>query len=241
VAAPASTLSSHYAMTSPPRPDLAPIRVLIVDDHPMVREGLRSMLVPAGCVVAGEAATGEHALRAVVALGPDVVLLDLELPDLDGLAVLERLKALAPGVSVLVITMHDDPALVRRAIVSGASGYVLKGVGRRELLSALEAVRYGGSVFDPSLLRATLSDTASESREATVSRPAQTTTAVALTSVEQELLRLVAQGLTNREIAERLRWSVGTVKKYLQRTLEKLDVSDRTQAAVEAVKRGLLS
>jgi DNA-binding NarL/FixJ family response regulator len=230
VAAPASTLSSHYAMASPPRPDLAPIRVLIVDDHPMVREGLRSMLEPAGCVVAGEAATGEHALRAVVALGPDVVLLDLELPDLDGLAVLERLKALAPGVSVLVITMHDDPALVRRAIVSGASGYVLKGVGRRELLSALEAVRYGGSVFDPSLLR-----------EAAVSRPAQTTTAVALTSVEQELLRLVAQGLTNREIAERLRWSVGTVKKYLQRTLEKLDVSDRTQAAVEAVKRGLLS
>jgi DNA-binding NarL/FixJ family response regulator len=228
-------------MASPPRPDLAPIRVLIVDDHPMVREGLRSMLEPAGCVVVGEAATGEHALQAVVALGPDVVLLDLELPDLDGLAVLERLKALAPGVAVLVITMHDDPALVRRAIVSGASGYVLKGVGRRELLSALEAVRYGGSVFDPSLLRATLSDTASEAREAAVSRPAQTATAVALTSVEQELLRLVAQGLTNREIGERLRWSVGTVKKYLQRTLEKLDVSDRTQAAVEAVKRGLLS
>jgi DNA-binding NarL/FixJ family response regulator len=228
-------------MASPPRRNPAPLRVLIVDDHPMVRDGLRSMLESAGFVVVGEAGTGEHALRAVPALGPDVVLLDLELPDLDGLAVLKRLKALEPAVSVLVITMHDDPALVRGAVVGGASGYVLKGAGRRELLSALEAVRHGGSVFDPSLLRATLSDTGSASTEASVARTAEATTTEALTSVEREMLRLVAQGLTNREIAERLRCSVGTVKKYLQRTLEKLGASDRTQAAVEAVKRGFLS
>jgi RNA polymerase sigma factor (sigma-70 family) len=102
-------------------------------------------------------------------------------------------------------------------------------------------VRHGGSVFDPSLLRATLSDTGSASTEASVARTAEATTTEALTSVEREMLRLVAQGLTNREIAERLRCSVGTVKKYLQRTLEKLGASDRTQAAVEAVKRGFLS
>lgn len=216
-------------MASLPRPDPAPLRVLIVDDHPMVREGLRSMLEPAGVEVVGEAGSGEDALRAAAALAPDVVLLDLELPDLDGLAVLPRLRALERPAAVLVITMHDDPALVRRAVEGGASGYVLKGVGRRELLSALEAVRHGGSVFDPALLRATLSETAP------VTRPA------ALTSVEQEMLRLVAQGLTNREIGKRLHWSVGTVKKYLQRTLEKLGAADRTQAAVEAVKRGLLS
>ena len=213
-------------MASLPRPDPAPMRVLIVDDHPMVREGVRSMLEPAGVQIAGEAGTGEDALRMAAALEPDVVLLDLELPDLDGLAVLRRLKAFERPMAVLVVTMHDDPALVRRAVEGGAAGYVLKGVGRGELLSALEAVRHGGSVFDPSLLRATLSEPK---------------TGEALTSAEQEMLRLVAQGLTNREIGKRLHWSVGTVKKYLQRTLDKLGASDRTQAAVEAVKRGLLS
>jgi len=213
-------------MASLPRPDPAPMRVLIVDDHPMVREGVRSMLEPAGVQIAGEAGTGEDALRMAAALEPDVVLLDLELPDLDGLAVLRRLKTFERPIAVLVVTMHDDPALVRRAVEGGAAGYVLKGVGRGELLSALEAVRHGGSVFDPSLLRATLSEPKADE---------------ALTSVEQDILRLVAQGLTNREIGKRLHWSVGTVKKYLQRTLEKLGASDRTQAAVEAVKRGLLS
>jgi len=206
-------------MASLPRPDPAPMRVLIV-------EGVRSMLEPAGVQIAGEAGTGEDALRMAAALEPDVVLLDLELPDLDGLAVLRRLKAFERPIAVLVVTMHDDPALVRRAVEGGAAGYVLKGVGRGELLSALEAVRHGGSVFDPSLLRATLCEPKADE---------------ALTSVEQEMLRLVAQGLTNREIGKRLHWSVGTVKKYLQRTLEKLGASDRTQAAVEAVKRGLLS
>ena len=189
------------------------------------------MLEPAGVAVVGEAGTGEDALRIASALAPDVVLLDLELPDLDGLAVLQRLKALERATAVLVITMHDNPVLVRRAVEAGASGYVLKGIGRRELLAALEAVRHGESVIDPALLRATLSDPRP-------GPPAERTES--LTSVEQEMLRLVAQGLTNREIGERLRWSVGTVKKYLQRTLEKLGASDRTQAAVEAVKRGLL-
>ena len=221
-----STLSSQSAMASLRHPDSAPIRVLIVDDHPIVREGLRSMLEPAGVDVVGEAGTGEDALRIAAALRPEIVLLDLELPDLDGLAVLQQLKAAERRTAVLVITMHDDPALVRRAVEGGASGYVLKGVGRGELLSALEVVRHGGSVFDPSLLRASLSE----------SRAAE-----ALTSIEQDMLRLVATGLTNREIAQRLHWSVGTVKKYLQRTLEKLGAADRTQAAVEAVKRGLLS
>jgi DNA-binding NarL/FixJ family response regulator len=223
-------------MASLSRPERAAIRVLIVDDHPMVREGLRSMLEPAGVAVVGEAGTGEDALRAAAACDPEVVLLDLELPDLDGLAVLQRLRARASDAAVLVITMHDDPALMRRAVEAGASGYVLKGVGRRELLAALEAVRQGESVLDPSLLRATLSDP----RPAAPPDP-HAQAVEPLTSVEQEMLRLVAEGLTNREIGQRLRWSVGTVKKYLQRTLEKLGASDRTQAAVEAVKRGLLS
>jgi DNA-binding NarL/FixJ family response regulator len=212
-----------------------PTRVLLVDDHPMVREGLRGMLDGADVEVVGEAGTGEEALRAAAAHAPDVILLDLELPDLDGLTVLRRLKSIEKRAAVLVVTMHDDPALVRQAVEYGASGYVLKGIGRRELLASLEAVRHGESVLDPSLLRATLDGTG-EPRP-----PSQGARDNPLTSVEQEMLRLVAQGLTNREIGARLRWSVGTVKKYLQRTLEKLGASDRTQAAVEAIRRGLLS
>ena len=216
------------------RPD--PARVLIVDDHPMVREGLRGMLEAAGVEVVGEAGTGEEALRAAARYAPDVVLLDVELPDLDGLAVLRRLKAIERRMAVLVVTMHDDPRLVRRAVESGASGYVLKGIGRGELLASLEAVRHGESVLDPALLRAALSDAPPESRPEARGKSGEP-----LTSVEQEMLRLVAQGMTNREIGARLRWSVGTVKKYLQRALEKLGASDRTQAAVEAIRRGLLS
>src|SRR5262245_15971151 len=234
-AARTSTHSFPCAMASSLRhPD--PARVLIVDDHPMVREGLRGMLDGAEVEVVGEAGTGEDALRAAAAHSPDVILLDLELPDLDGLTVLRRLKAIEKRAAVLVVTMHDDPALVRQAVENGASGYVLKGIGRRERLASLGAVRHGESVLDPALLRATLAESAGEPRPAS---PGERDNP--LSSVEQEMLRLVAQGLTNREIGARLRWSVGTVKKYLQRALEKLGAADRTQAAVEAIRRGLLS
>jgi DNA-binding NarL/FixJ family response regulator len=130
---------------------------------------------------------------------------------------------------VLVVTMHDNPALVRRAVRAGAAGYVLKGIGRAELLASVRAVRNGGSVLDPGLLRAVVDVDGAPAR-----------TAAPLSLVELDLLRLVADGLTNREIGHRLRWSQATVKKYVQRILEKLDVSDRTRAAVEGVRRGLL-
>jgi len=212
-----------------------PIRVLVVDDHPMVREGLRSMLTADGVEVVGEAASGADALRDVRERSPDVVLLDLELPDLDGVTVLARLKESAPRIPVLVVSMHDETELVRRAIDAGAAGYILKGAGRRELLASVRAVRDGGSVLDPALLRGVTG--LGEREPLSVARgPA----GEAPSPVERELLRLIAQGLTNREIAARLRWSPATVKKYVQRILEKLGVSDRTQAAVEALRRGWL-
>ena len=213
-----------------PEPEPA-IRLLVVDDHPMVREGLRSMLSGAEIEIVGEAATGSAAVRAAADLSPEVVLLDLELPDMDGLAVLRQLKEMAPLLPVLVVTMHDNPALVRRAVRAGAAGYVLKGVGRAELRASVRAVRDGESVLDSGLLRAVV-----DADEA----PARADAGPPLSRVELDLLRLVADGLTNREIGQRLRWSQGTVKKYVQRVLEKLDVSDRTQAAVEGVRRGFL-
>jgi DNA-binding NarL/FixJ family response regulator len=213
-------------MDTPPD---APLRVLLVDDHPMVRAGLRSMLSGDEVEVVGEAGSGAEAVERAVALSPELVLLDVELPDLDGVETLTRLKARAPRVAVLMVSMHDDPSMVRRAVEAGAAGYVLKGIGRRELLAAVRSVRNGGSVLDPSLLRA-LANPA----------PAESIPVDALTRVELDTLALLAAGLTNREIAERMRWSVGTVKKYVQRILEKLNVSDRTQAAVVAVRQGLL-
>jgi DNA-binding NarL/FixJ family response regulator len=179
--------------------------------------------------IVGEASTGGEAVRVAADLSPEVVLLDLELPDMDGLTVLRQLKEIAPALPVLVVTMHDDPALVRRAVRTGAAGYVLKGIGRAELLASVRAVRNGESVLDPGLLRAVVDGDVAPAR-----------TAPPLSRVELDLLRLVADGLTNREIGQRLRWSQATVKKYVQRILEKLDVSDRTRAAVEGVRRGLL-
>lgn len=212
-----------------------PIRVLVVDDHPMVRAGLRSMLSDDGVEVVGEAARGGDALGRLRELGPDVVLLDLTLPDLDGIAVLIQLKEAAPQVPVLVVTMHQEPDLVRRAIEAGAAGYVLKGVSRSELLASVRTVWQGGSVVDPALLRLVLGAWNPAVTPCGARAPSED-----LSPLERDLLRLIAEGLTNREIAPRLRWSRATVKRYVQQVLEKLGVSDRTQAAVEAVRRGLL-
>ena len=211
-----------------------PIRVLVVDDHPMVREGLRSMLSGEDIDVVAEAASGAEAIDRAAEPGQEVVLLDLELPDMEGLAVIRRIKEVAPELRVLVVTMHQDPDLVRRAVQAGAAGYLLKGIGRGELLASVRAVANGESVFDPGLVRAAFED--STSRDA--HRDAEP--ARRLSRIELDLLRLMAAGLTNRQIGQHLRWSHATVKKYVQRVLEKLDVSDRTQAAVEAIRRGLL-
>ena len=208
-------------------------RVLIVDDHPMVREGLRSMLDGSEIEIVTEVGTAAAAVEATERDRPDVVLLDIELADGDGLSVLAEIKARMPGTRVLIVTMHDESRLVRQAIKAGAAGYVLKGVSRRELLAAIRAVRAGESVLDPGLLRGLVTAVPVEPRPGP--RPADQ-----LTAVDCDVLRLVAQGLTNREIADRRGWSVATAKKYVQRILGKLGVSDRTQAAVEAMRIRLL-
>jgi DNA-binding NarL/FixJ family response regulator len=181
------------------------LRLLIVDDHPVVREGLRSMLAGTAIDVVGEAGTAAEAIRLGAEAAPDVVL--------------------------LVLTMHDDPALVRGAVQAGAAGYVLKGVSRQELLAAVDAVHHGEAVLDPLLLRTLASATPASAARG----PAP------LTPVEHDVLQLIAAGLTNRQIASRMRWSVATAKKYVRRVLVKLEVSDRTQAAVVALRRGFLA
>jgi DNA-binding NarL/FixJ family response regulator len=180
--------------------------------------------------VVGDAGSSAEALQRCSELSPDVILLDLELPDRDGVRTLADLKRIAPRVAVLLVTMHDDPGLVRAAVSAGADGYVLKGIGRQELLDAVRAVRSGRTVFDPGLLRA-----AGVPGHGDRSAPE-----MELSAVERDVVEQIARGLTNRQIADRMRWSIATAKKYVQRVLAKLGVTDRTQAAVAALRRGLL-
>lgn len=211
-------------------------RVFVIDDHPVVREGFRNMLTDEDIEIVGEAATGAEAIVRITTVGLDLILLDLKLPDIDGVALLRRLKEVVPATPVLVISMHDDPPLVRRAVEAGAAGYALKGIGRRELVGAIHAVCDGEAVLDPGLLRAIVGGSSGVS-----SVNAEDTGRTPLTQVEVDLLRLMAEGMTNAQISERMRWSLATTKRYVQSVLEKLDVSDRTQAAVTAVRLGLLA
>jgi len=210
--------------------------VFVIDDHPVVREGFRNMLTDEDIEIVGEAATGAEAIVRITTVGVDLILLDLKLPDIDGVALLRRLKEVVPATPVLVISMHDDPPLVRRAVEAGAAGYALKGIGRRELVGAIHAVCDGEAVLDPGLLRAIVGGSSGVS-----SVNAEDTGRTPLTQVEVDLLRLMAEGMTNAQISERMRWSLATTKRYVQSVLEKLDASDRTQAAVTAVRLGLLA
>lgn len=210
------------------------IRVVIADDHPVVREGLRSLLLTAADVeVVGEAGTGAEAVAQAQALRPEVMLLDIRMPDGNGLAVLGQIKAASPGTSVIMVTMHDNPDYISRAIAAGAAGYVLKEADRQDFLTAIRTV-LKPSAATPVLL----------SKAQRVAFDAARTSvhpeAVALSPVERELLLLLADGLSNREISTRLRCSLGTVKNYLQNLFNTLQVSDRTRAVVEAIRLGLI-
>ena len=209
------------------------IRVLIADDHPVVRDGLRAMLHEEGIRVVGEVSNGRQAVDRLAALRPDVILMDIHMPDMDGLAATRLIKHDAPAVSVIVVTSFESKNYLRDAIAAGAAGYLLKGMSRSLLLESIRIVRDGGSMFDPKML----SDLLREVAEGGSDVPAEALDA--LSDRERETLMLVAQGLTNREIADRLGYSVGTIKNVVQQVIEKLGVSDRTQAAVLGVRAGL--
>lgn len=212
------------------------IRVLIADDHAMVRDGLRSILSSAEDVeIVGEAGTGGEVLEAVQALAPDLVLMDIRMPDMDGLAATEAIKQCSPHTSVIIVTSYESKEYLRRAIEAGAAGYLLKGTSREGLITTIRAVRSGGSMIDARLLGELLHDMGLEGKfEHGAGDPLQS-----LSPRERQVLGLLVEGLTNKEIAQQMHYSVGTVKNVVQRVIEKLGVSDRTQAAVCAVRSGL--
>ena len=211
------------------------IRVVIADDHPVVREGLRSLILTAADMeVVGEAGTGAEAVAQAQALQPEVMLLDIRMPDGNGLAVLNQIKAASPDTSVIMVTMHDNPDYISRAIAAGAAGYVLKAANRQDFLTAIRTVLNPSAAPTPVLLSRTQRVAFNAAR--TTASPG----AVVLSPVEHELLLLLADGLSNKEISARLRCSLGTVKNYLHNLFGTLQVSDRTRAVVEAIRLGLI-
>ena len=209
------------------------VRLLIADDHPVFRSGLRTMLeVEDGLEVVGEAATGAAAVELCRAVRPDLVLMDLNMPDLDGVSATRQILRDSPGVRVLVLTMFDDDS-VFAAMRAGAHGYVLKGAGHDEVHHAVHVVAAGGAMFGPAVAQRVLEFFSRP-------RPAGVTVAFPqLTDREHEILDMLAQGHANQTIATRLFLSQKTVRNHVSNIFAKLAVADRAQAIVRAREAGL--
>jgi DNA-binding NarL/FixJ family response regulator len=213
------------------------IRVLICDDQTVVREGLAAILSTEPEIeVVGLASQGQEALQLVPEARPQVVLMDLQMPIMNGVQATQQMRLLHPGVHVLVLTTYAEDEWVFDAIRAGASGYLLKDTRRDDLIAAIKGTAAGQSFLDPAVA-GTVMQQAGASRQAPVPHEAP---GEALTEREMDVLGLLAQGLSNPEIAQRLHLAPGTVRNYVSAILQKLGVSDRTQAAVVALKRGLV-
>ncbi|MGI5184647.1 response regulator [Dactylosporangium sp. CA-152071] len=210
------------------------VRVLIVDDHAQFRAGLRALLATTGEVeVCGEAASGEEALTALARAQPDVVLLDLAMPGMGGIAATQRILEASPHVRVLVLSMADDDDSVFAALRAGARGYVLKGARRLEIIRAVKVVADGEAIFGPAIATRLMGYFAN------VDRDPPTPAIPGLTAREHEILAFVAQHLTNPQIAQRLGLSQKTVRNHVSNIFAKLQVADRAQAIDLAREAGL--
>jgi DNA-binding NarL/FixJ family response regulator len=208
------------------------IKVLIADDHEVVRSGLKTLLANTDIEVMGEVATGETAVKFALDKNPDVVLMDVRMPEGDGLTALGRIKLDKPDMPILMLSTFDNPTYIARAVALGASGYLLKGCTREQLIKAIQTAASGESAWTRDELRRVTGALATPRLAADVEVP--------LTQRESEVLRQLAYGLTNKEIAAALHISYETVKEHVQHILRKIGVSDRTQAAVWAVRKQLV-
>lgn len=213
------------------------IRVLLADDHAVLRSGLRLLLSgQPDMEVVGEAADGEEAIAKTRELKPDVLLLDITMPGVSGLEVLERIKKEEPDVKVVVLTMHDDESYVERIMMAGGSGYVLKKAADTELLQAIRAVQQGGIYLHPTMTRALVS----QLRRKAAAQEKQSRSASKLSERELEVLKLVAQGYTNKEIADMIFLSVKTVETHKAHIMDKLELRSRAELVRYALDNGLL-
>ncbi len=208
------------------------VRLLVADDHEVIRTGLATLLAGTDIEIVAEAATGKEAIEKAQQCNPDVILLDIRMPDGDGLSTLEKLRTAVPDSYVVMLSTYDNPTYIARAVALGASDYVLKGSSRDDLVTTITTAAAGESPSRAGELR----------RVATAMKVRQVIDddEVPLTQRETQVLRHVALGLSNKEIGRSLEISVETVKEHVQNILRKIAVSDRTQAAVWAVRKGLV-
>ena len=208
--------------------DQPPIRVFLLDDHEVVRRGVRELLEDAGLEVVGEASTADEAIRRIPPTRPDVAVLDVRLPDGNGVEVCREVRDLVPGLACLMLTSYTDDEAMLEAIMAGASGYVLKQIRGNELVDAIRTVAGGTSLLDPAA-------TARVLERMRAGEPEDERLAT-LTDQERKLLDLLAEGLTNREIAARMYLAEKTVKNYVSNLLAKMGMQRRTEAAVYAAR-----
>ncbi len=214
-----------------------PIRLLIVDDQRLMREGLRTLLeFEQGFEIVGEAANGQAAIDAYASLRPDVVLMDIRMPGMDGVEATRRLCERWPETRVIILTTFDDDANVFEGLRAGAVGYLLKDLSGQELANAVRTVYNGGGLIEPAIAKRVMAEFAATPSSGPVDRrsPAQP-----LTERELAILKLVSAGLSNREIGKDLSLSEGTVKNYITSILLKIGARDRTQAALRGRELGL--
>ncbi len=210
---------------------MSPIRVLLVDDHPVVRSGIRGLLDRAVDIeIAGEASNGEDALQMVEETKPDVLLLDMELPDIQGTQVAQQVQKLYPKVKILALSAHDDSIYVRELLKLGAAGYLMKEEAPEAIVEAVRGVAHGEQGWVSRHIAAQIASWMQTGEQGEMK----------LTVREQEVLRLVVQGKTNQAIAHELAISEKTVEKYIRAIFTKLNVASRVEAAVYAVQEGLV-
>jgi two-component system, NarL family, response regulator LiaR len=223
----------------------AVVRVLLADDHRLVREGLRAVLqAEPGLEVVGEAENGVEAIEACRRLKPDLVLMDVRMPHADGLEATRRIKEEMPSVGVVMVTMHENPDYLLEAVRAGAAGYILKDASGERLVGAVRKTVGGEFPLDEDLAMQLLRRLANEggagARTGPEAKKRRETMLEGITPREREVLRLLARGRTNPQIAQELEINRGTAKIHVQNIIAKLGVSDRTQAAVRAVELGIL-
>ena len=218
--------------------DSAPLRVLLVDDHALFRAGIASLLASRGTVeVVGEAQDGSEALEAARRLRPDIVLMDVHMPKVDGIQATRMIAAELPQVKVVMLTVSDQDKDLFEAVKSGAHGYLLKNLEPEELFDYLDGISRGEAPISRTMAAKILNEFASQAGKARASEASEPSEV--LTPREREVLKLVASGATNKEIATALTLTENTVKNHLRNILEKLHLENRTQAAAYALKKGL--
>ena len=210
------------------------IRIIVADDHAIVRQGYCNLLEKeVDMEVVAQAGDGEEAVRLAVELSPDILILDIAMPKMDGIEVTRQIKSRCPNIKVLVLSAYDDNQFVFSLLEAGAAGYLLKSIHRRELVAAIRTVREGESVLHPSIARKVLNRFVS-----TTNKPVGQESLGLLSEREIEVLKLMARGVSNKQIAGTLNLSIRTIQGHLSQIFQKLGVNSRTEALVRALKEG---